>query len=126
MQCFQERVEFKKMKVVKSYAILYYEFFVCYFFMNYVTYLFIFPWPLISKKKIFSTRKIYYLNEIIDLLNIHLSWFYCIFSGCWLSIGYCSLQCFRRWHVWLCLSYSYGSVWHSSCTWGDDFSHEIC
>lgn len=43
------------------------------------------------------------------------------FSGCWLSTGYCSLQCFRCRHVWLCLSYSYCSLWHSSCTWGDSF-----
>lgn len=39
-------------------------------------------------------------------------------SGCWLSTGYCSLQCFRRWHVWLCLSNSHCSFWHCSCTWG--------
>lgn len=40
-------------------------------------------------------------------------------SGCGLSTGHCSLQCFRCWHVWLCLSYSYCSLWHGSCAWGD-------
>lgn len=44
--------------------------------------------------------------------------FWLIFSGCWLSTRYCSLQRFRCWYVWLCLSHTHSSLWHSSYSWG--------
>lgn len=46
----------------------------------------------------------------------------CCTPGGRLPTWHCGVQCFRCWHVWLCLSYSYCSFWHSSSTWGDFLS----
>lgn len=45
--------------------------------------------------------------------------------GCWIPSRYCSLQCFGCWHVWLRLSYSHRSLWHSSGAWGDNLICDI-
>lgn len=52
----------------------------------------------------------------------YLIWYSAAFCpGCRLPVGYCGLQCFRCWHVWLCLSNPHCSLWHSSCTWGQHY-----
>jgi hypothetical protein len=76
--------------------------------------------PFIISTYILQTSQIL-VNWVVIFIFFHVTIFSHVFPGCWLSTGYCGLQCFRCWHVWLCLSYSYCSLWHSSCTWGDSF-----
>lgn len=62
---------------------------------------------------------IYLFFIILFLMYFLIPWF--VYGpGCWIPSRYCGLQCFGCWHVWLCLSYSHRSLWHSSGAWGDN------
>lgn len=69
---------------------------------------------------ILCTHCIFIFCYVIILQLIFFSYLYkhTSFAGCWLSAWYHSLQCFGCRHVWLCLSYTYCTLWYSTNTWG--------